>query len=449
MDISSEKIDRTSVAITVNVAKADYAAAVEEKLHELRKTASMKGFRKGKTPLSLIRQLYEESITVDKLEKVIFKALAEWMDEQKLDTICPPLLNEDEVKPLDLTKETHTFKYDVGLSPKLELSLSKKDKIPYFSVKITEEMIDERIVAFRKTCGKYLAAETVEERDIVKGRLVELNKDGTPKTDGIVKEEAALMPAYLAEKERKKFIDAQLNTEVVFNPHKAYGGKAVELSSFMDVKKEEAQHCKSDFSFQITQIIRHVQAEVNQELFDRLFVPGTVTTIGVFREKVRDVLVQELSMESDRQFLHDGCKYILKKTGKLEFPEALLKRHLITTHDPSAKETIEKGFPEYLEELKLTLVREKLLKEHHREVTYNDVRAAARAALRLKYVEFADAPEEQFENAVEEVLKKENTAARLFGELVKLRVITLLKENLTMNIKEVSEKEFRKLQDVY
>jgi trigger factor len=266
--------------------------------------------------------------------------------------------------------------------------------------------------------------------------------------DGILEENAVLMPEYIKDEEEKaKFIGAKVSTAIVFNPYKAYEGNAVELSSFLKIKKDEVANYTGNFSLEIKEITRYKEAEINQELFDKVFEPGTVTTEEAFREKTKEIISQQMTPDSDYRFLIDVRKYLEEKAGELKFPETFLKRWLLTSSTERTPESLEQDFPKIIEDLKFHLIKEQLIKDYEIKVEDIDIREAAKQATRAQFAQYGmnNIPDELIENYSQEMLKKEETFHHLVDKSAETKLSNLLKEKLTLEPKTLTVEEFQKL----
>jgi trigger factor len=443
MNITCNKIDPVNATVTIDVVKEDYINEVEKSMKDLRRSTVIPGFRKGMVPLSRIRLMYGKGVLVEVLNKLVNDKLHVWLREEKLNVLGEPLPNADKQETADFNREDFSFTFDVGLAPQVELNLSKKDKIPYYSVEITDRMIDERIESYRASYGSYDNAEAVEEKDLVKGVLTERDENGNPKADGILNENAVLMPEYIKDKEEKaKFIGAKPDATVVFNPCKAFEGNAAELSSFLNIKKDEAEKYTGNFSLKIKEITRYKEAEINQELFDNVFEPGMVTEEETFREKIKEFIALQLAVESDFKFRSDVYKYLEEKAGDIKLPETFLKRWLQTS-----PEYADADFRTITETLKHQVIKEQLVNDYKIEVTDNDVRETAKQVIRDQFARFGKThvPDRQLESHVREILDKEETVRRLTNASIETKLTALFKEKLTPETRTVTVEEFQNI----
>lgn len=450
MNITLNKIDPVNATITVDVAKEDYANEVEKNIKNLRKNAVIPGFRKGMVPLSRIQQMYGKSVLVEEVNKLVVNKLYAYIKDEKLNVLGEPLPSDEEQKPLDFDKqEDYSFTFDLGLAPHLNIKLSKDDKLPYYSIEVTGDMLDKQIDNFKANYGTYDNVEEIEGKDMAKGVLTELDENGEPEVGSIYIENAILMPYYMKDEEEKaKFMAAKVNTTIVFNPYKAYDGSEAELSSFLKIKKDEVRNYEGrNFSFEITEITRYKEAEVNQKLFDTVYEPGTITTEEAFREKTKEIIAQQLTPESDYKFLIDVRKYLEGKAGELKFPETFLKRWLLMSSNERTPESLEEDFPKIIEDLKFHLIKEQLIKDYEIKAEDVDIREAAKQATRAQFAQYGmtNIPDQLLENYSQEMLKKEETVLNLIDKSVETKLTGLLKEKLTLEYKTVTVEEFQKL----
>ncbi|GHT61252.1 trigger factor [Bacteroidia bacterium] len=449
MNVTLNKVDPVNATVTVDVAKEDYAKEVEKSIKDLRRNAAIPGFRKGMVPLSRIQQLYGKSVLVEEVNKLVVNKLFEYIKEEKLNVLGEPLPSAEEKEPLDFDKqEDYSFTFDLGLSPHIDIKLSKDDQLPYYSVEVTDEMIDRQIDNYKANYGTYDSVEEIEGKDMAKGVLIELGENGELTAESIYIGDAILMPHYMKDEEEKaKFMGAKINTTIVFNPYKAYEGSEAELSSFLKIKKDEISNHTGNFSFEITEITRYKEAEINRELFDKVYEPETVTTEEAFREKTKEIIAQQLTPESDYKFLIDVRKYLETKAGQLKFPEAFLKRWLLTSSSERTPESLEEDFPKIIEDLKFHLIKEQLIKDYEIKVEDIDIREAAKQATRAQFAQYgmSNIPDQLLENYSQEMLKKEETVHNLIDKSVETKLTGLLKEKLTLEPKTVTVEAFQKL----
>ncbi|MDR3339593.1 MAG: trigger factor [Candidatus Symbiothrix sp.] len=448
MNITLNNIDPVNATITLEVAQADYANEVEKSLKDLRKNANIPGFRRGMAPKSVLQQMYGKSALVDAVNKLVTNSLLDYIKEQKLNILGEPLPAEGEQEALNFNKQDdYQFTFDIALAPQMDVKLTKDDKMPYYVVQITDEMIDRQIESYKTNFGAHNLADAVAEKDIVKGFLIELDENGEAKEDGLRNDDAVLMPSFIKDEAVKAtFIGAQQSAVLVFNPFKAYEGNEAEIASFLKIKKDEIERYTGDFSFEIKEISRYTPAELNQELFDKIYDPGTVTSEDAFREKIKENIAAQLNPESDYKFILDARKLLVEKAVDVQLPDAFLKRWILATNSDRTPETVENDYSRIIEDLKFHLIKEQLAKENGIQVDQDDIKEYAKRATRAQFAQYgmSNVPDDLLEKYAQEMLKKEETIHNLIDKLLEDKLIEALKAQVTLELKEVTADEFSK-----
>jgi len=446
MNVTLNKTDSVNATIAIEVVKADYVNEVENSLKDLRKNAVLPGFRKGMAPPSFLRQKYGKSILVEEINKLVSKGLSDYIKDNELNILGEPLPAEGQ-EPVDFDKqEDFTFTFDLGLFPEIDVNLTKDDKMPYYVIQVTDEMIDKQIEYFKNQHGHHEPAEDVEDNDLVKGLLVELDENGNPKENGITVEKASVLPLYMKnEEEKAKLISAKLNSTVIFNPNKAYDGNDTELASFLNIKKEEVKNYSGDFSYQITDISRFIPAELNQELFDGVFGEGTVDSEEAFREKVKEDLAKQFIPDSDYKFILDVRKLLEEKASDMELPDAFLKRWLLASDEKRTTESVEADYPKIIKDLKFYIIKEHLIEENGITIEEGELQEYARQATRAQFAQYGmyEIPDNLLEQYSQKMLEKKETYRSLGDKAFEDKLTAIWKEQVTLIPQVVTTEEFK------
>lgn len=449
MNITLNNIDPVNATIKIDVAKADYTNEVDNALKNIRKTATIDGFRKGMVPKSRVQQMYGKSVLVDEINKLVSNKLYDYIRDNKLNILGEPLPGQGEQKALDFdNQQDYEFVFDIALAPEIDAKLTKSDKLPYYTIQVSDEMIDRQINSFKANYGTYEQVDIIEGKDMGKGLLVELDENGEPKEGGIRQEEAVLMPSYMKDEEEKgKFMGAKVNSVIIFNPNKAYEGNETELSSFLKISKEEVKDYTGNFSFELKEITRYKEAEMGEEFYDKVFEPGTVKTEEEFRGKIKEMIEQQMAPEADYRFILDARKALEEKAADVQFPDAFLKRWLVSSNPERTEESIETDYPKIIADLKFHLIKEQLVKDNGIKVEAADVQEYAKRATRAQFAQYGmtNIPDQLLENYSQEMLKKEETVRNLIDKAVEDKLIEVLKEQATLETKEISVEDFQKL----
>ena len=445
MNITFEAPDKINGLMTLTLESADYQPEVEKTLKDYRKRANIPGFRPGQAPMGMIKRQFGTSVKVDAVNKLLGEKLYEYVRENKIQMLGEPLPSEQQ-EALDFESDQPlTFKFDIAVAPEFEAKLSGKDKVPFYNITVDDKLIDQQVEMYQSRAGQYEKVEQfdAEQRDMLKGDLREVN-------GSIEVADAVLMPQYMKVDDQKKLFDGcKLGDVITWNPRKAYPESDVEVSSLLKIQKEEVKDHEGDFTFQITEISRFVKAEVNQALFDQTFGEGTVKSEKEFRQKIADQISQQFKADSDYKFLLDIREHMEKKVGKLEFPEAILKRVMIQNNKDrkDAQEYVEKNFELSIKELGWHLIKEQLVAAQGIKVEEDDLKQVAKEAARAQFAQYgmSNVPDEYLDNYAQEMLKKRENVDGLVDRAVDVKLTAALKGVVKLDEKDITLEDFQKM----
>jgi len=443
MNISFEAPDKINGLMTITLETADYQPEVDKTLKDYRKRANIPGFRPGQAPMAMIKRQFGPSVKVEAVNKLLGEKLYEYVRENKIQMLGEPLPSEQQ-EQLDFESDQPlTFKFDIAVAPAFEAKLSAKDKVPFYNIKVDDKLIDQQVEMYQSRGGQYEKVEQYddEQRDMLKGDLREI--DGS-----IEVADAVLMPQYIKVDDQKKlFKDCKLGDIITWNPRKAYPESDVEVSSLMKIQKDEVKDHEGDFTFQITEISRFVKAEVNQTLFDQVFGEGNVKDEKEFRQKIADQISQQFKADSDYKFLLDIREHMEKKVGKLEFPEAILKRVMMNNNKDKGADFVEKNFDASIKELGWHLIKEQLVAAQDIKVDDADLKNVAKEAARAQFAQYgmSNIPDEYLENYASEMLKKRENVDGLVDRAVDVKLTAALKSVVKLDEKDITLEDFQKM----
>lgn len=440
MNISLENIDKVNAVITAVVEPADYTEKYNKALKEAKKKINMPGFRPGMVPVGLVKKQFGVSILAEEVNKILQEGLFNYISENKVNMLGEPLPTADNDNVSLVEGESFTFKFELAIAPEFEVALSKDDKINYYNVEVTDEMVENQINMYRQRGGNYEKVDSYEDNDMIKGVITELNVE-----NAVSVENAVLLPKYFKNEDQKKLFEgAKLNDVITFNPSVAYDNNEAEMAALLKVEKEDVANHKGGFNYQITEITRFVLGELNQELFDNVFPGGEVTTEEEFRARIKTLISDQFKKDSDYKFILDVRKYVTEKVGKLEFPEEKLRKIL------AAKAGEEKAAEQYdrsIEELTWHLIKEKLVEIYAVKVDDADVKEMAKEVTRMQFAQYGmlNIPDEYLENATKEMFKKRETVDNLIDRCIEVKLGGAIKEAVTLEESTVSAEDFNKM----
>ena len=450
MNILFENPDKVNGLMTVTVEEADFKDDVEKTLKDYRKKANFPGFRPGMVPMGLIKKQFGASVKMDTLNKFVGEKIYTYIKDNKIQMLGEPLPSEKQ-EPVDIEKDgPYTFMFDIAVAPEFKIELNGDTKLAYYNIKADDKLIDQQVDMFASQLGSYEKADSYdgEQRDMLKGDLRELDADGNTKEGGITVDGAVMMPEYIKVEDQKKLFDnAKPGDIIAFNPRKAYPDNDAEVASLLKIDREAVKSMDSDFSYQVIEISRFKKAEVNQEMFDHVFGKDAVKSEEEFRARIAEGLKPQLQANSDYKFLIDLRKVMMEKVGKLEFPDALLKRIMLANNADKGEKFVEENYDKSIEELTWHLIKEQLVKANNIKVEQEDITNMAKESTRAQFAMYGmlNVPDELLDNYAKEMLKKKESIEGLVNRVVESKLAAAVKPQVTLEHKSISAADFNKM----
>jgi trigger factor len=437
--------------VHITLEKDDYEPRVETVLKDYKKKVNMPGFRPGKVPASLVKKMYGKAVLVDEINKLVSENLSSYITENKLDILGEPLPSEKQ-QTIDFDiDEQFKFSFDLGLTPEVDMKLTKREKLPFYNIEVTDDMLDGQKKNVTSRFGTTEPREEAGEKSMLKGDFVQVDKSGEPLEDGIKAEDAVMSSAIVKDdKEKKKIIGAKVGDEIVFEPKKAFPNDT-EISYLLKISKEEAADVDGKFKFTVKEINEFVDPELNPELFDKIFGPGKVTNEEEFTAQVKEDLENTLKMESEYKFTMDAKEKLMGKVD-IKLPEDFLKRWIKATNQNKEEqdftdEQIDQEMPRFLEDLKWQIIRNQLIQDNDLKIEQQDVIDFAKKSAKLQFMQYGlnNVPDEHLESYAMDMLKNEDQQRSMAEGAINDKVMDFVKEAVKIEEKEVSRDEFNKM----
>ncbi len=437
MNIQKNQIDDLNLQLTLDIAAGDYAEIEKKKLNERLRNTELKGFRRGKAPMSLIKKFYGDQILVESVNAVISDALDGFIKENDLHLLGEPLSSEDQPKNEWESGKDFTFKFDMGLSPKFDFDVTDADSVTYYDITVTEAAKKEMKENMLKQMGSMQEGQAAGEEDYVIADF----ENGAHKVEG-----AYVSLRNVAGDARSKFLGCKAGDSFEVNVTEAFENET-DRASMLKMKKEELAAIDPVFKVTIVNVKTFVPAEANQETFDKLFGEGKVKTDADFTKAVAERLKANYKEEADYRFSKDLRDYLVEKAA-VTLPEDFLKRWLVEANEGKfTKEEIEKDFDAFKQDFKWDLVRSYLLQKFGLTVEEKDVEEAAEAFAAYQYAMYGmgNVPQELIKNAAKNILSDQKQVRRMIENVEDRKVIEAVKEKVTLAHKKISVAKFREL----
>lgn len=442
MEVITENKASHEALMTVKISPEDYREKVNKILKDYRRKAQIPGFRKGHVPASLIRKQYGKSVLIEEINHILQHAIFDHIQKEEIDILGNPI----PVEQTDIdweNQEEFAFDYRLGLAPDFELKLSKKIKVPYFKIVADLKMIDRYVDDYARRFGKMSSPEAVGQYAMIRGEVQEADKKGLPVENG-VQTTVTINFESLNDKAAKELTGKKAGDQVLLNFAKAFE-KDLKVANLLGLSEEEWKACSDHFQFTISEINKIEPAELNQEFFDKVLGEGAASSEEQFRQKLAEDIQKMFVPQSDSKFYQDVREKLLGKT-KFDLPEDFLKTWLQNAgEEPLSPEEAEEKFPEMKEDMRWQLIESKLIKTHNIEVNNEELLDYTRNMVRQQMAQYGQMPEQaDLDGIAQSVLQNKDEERRITDQLYHQKLISLFKEELKLDGKEVNYEQFAK-----
>ncbi len=436
MNITRENIDALNAVVKVDIAKEDYSDKVEKILLDYRKTANIPGFRKGHVPMTMVKKQYGKAVLVDEVNKLLQGALNKYMTEEKLDVLGSPLPKSQD--DLDWDADTFSFEFELGLAPKFEVDLKGNDPITQYTIVADDKMIDGQVEHIQKQYGKMISEDAVTEDSEITGVFVneekEINNKATFTLDKIESKTA-----------EKSLIGAKAG-DVVSLKTKDLFKDDHDLMSFLKVAHDDAHELDVEVSFTIEEVNKRELAELDQELFDKLFGKDVVSSVTDLKTKIKEDSEKQFAQQGDQKFLNDVTEYLVEHT-KFDLPATFLQKWMQTAgEDELDADQAKEEYENSEKSMRYQLIEGKLIEKYKLQVVFDDLKAFAKDMIKVQMAQFGqmDPQDKELEDIAARILSNRDEVKRLSEQLMSQKLLELYKTETNLKVKEISYDDFVK-----
>ena len=409
MKITQSKVKNMMSSIIVEVEESDYIEKVDAALKKYRKDAVIPGFRKGKTPMSIISKQYKVSIVVDEVNKMIQDQLYKHITDKKVRVLGSPMpMSSEEIDWVNSVD--FKFEYEIGLAPEFDVKLSGKDSLDYYNIKAEEKLVDNYCTDIAKRYGKMSNPEVSEKGDMVFCAINQLDVNGVLMKNGISNDATVSIDVIEDKKNQKKFLGLKKDDNLTLNVVSTFTNQT-DLAAMLNISADELKGLVSeDFQFTVKQVNRLAPSELNEELFAKVYKEESIKDVKIFKAKIKEEAENSFIVESDRMLKNDVVTFFVNKT-KLKLPDEFLKRWLVKTSEkPLTMEQVEQEYDMYSKSLKWQLIENKILEEHEIKINNEDLLEHTKkmVAFQMKQYGQASTDEKQLLDISENILKNDD-----------------------------------------
>jgi len=392
-------------------------------------------------PVGLIKKQHGKSILVDEINKILNEALYNYINENKIEILGNPMPKED--SNIDFDNQTEwTFNYELGLSPQFDVKLDNSQSFVYNTVKIDDELVEKYLKDVKRNYGKPSNPEVAEGKDVLYIDIVELDADNNVVAGGVFKSTSIGIDRLKNEAAKAKLTGAKKEDKIIINANELYDS-AVDKSISLGIDKEVAEKFDANLQLTVRNIARMEDAELNQELFDKLYGAGNIKSLEEFKEKIKSELALMFAQDTDRKFVETVEQTLVEKLN-IALPDDFLKRWLMAVNEkPLTKEQLEAEYPAYAKSMQWKLIENKIIKNNNIAVTIDEAKEEAASYVRSQFARYGQVPEDkEVSKIVDGILGKQEEAQKIFEGLYSKKVLDVLKNTCKLDTKEVSYNEF-------
>jgi trigger factor len=439
MNITKENVDALNAVVKVDIVAEDYQAKVAEILQDYRKKSDIPGFRKGHVPMGMVKKQYGKSVMIDEVNKLLQESLNKFLTEEKLDILGNPLPRVQDDFSWDT--ETFSFEFELGLAPEFTVDLSAKKKITQYNIVADNALIDKEVENLQSRYGKMNAVDIATKTSNITGAFVneekEINKKSTISVTDI-KGKANL----------KKLVGTKVGDIIELDTKELFSDDH-KLEGALGLSHDDIHGLDIIVSLTIEEITETELAKLDKELFDTLFVDGSVSTVAGLKDKIKEDAEKQFQTQGDQQLLNTVTEYLVENT-KFDLPKEFLQKWLQTAGEKELSS--EQATQEYTKSekgLRYQLIEGKVMKDNGIKLEYAELVTYAKGFIRTQMAQFGNMnPEEkELDDIAGRILANQEEAKRLQEQLVSHKLLTFYKENITFKTKEISYENF--IKEVY
>ena len=439
MNITRENIDALNAVVKVDIAREDYSNKVEEILNNYRKTANIPGFRKGHVPYQMVKKQYGKAVLVDEVNKLLQDALNKYLNEEKLDVLGQPLPKPQD--NLDWDSDLLSFEFELGLAPEFTVDLKSKKAITNYTIVADDKMIDEQVKRIQQQYGKLVSQDVIEKDSEIRGTFK--NDD-----QGIENTVAITLDKFKGKATEKKFIGAKVGDVIELKTKGLYDDDH-ELMHALKLSHDVVHGLDIPVTFTVVEINKRELADLDQDLFDKLFGKDAVKSVTELKAKIKEDADKQFTQQADQKLLNDVTEYLIENT-KFELPAEFLQKWMQTAgEEPMDADQAKEEYEKSEKSLRYQLIEGKLIEDNKIQVTIEDIKGFTKDRIKEQMAQFGqmNPTEEELENIAARVLSNQEEARRVSEQLMSQKLLNLFKEKANLKAKEVTYDDF--IKEVY
>ena len=435
MKITLNKKNKLSGIISIEIDKNDYEQKVNDVLKKYSKTAKIPGFRKGFVPIGLVKKQYGNAVKVDEINKLLDSSLKKYIQDEKLDILGGPIPHMD--NDINWDSEIINFDFEIGYTPEFKINLKPKKPILKYEVKADKKMVDGQIKNIQSQYGKLISKPKVENNSEITANFNcatdEINNSSMFKTE-------SLKPSFL-----KRIIGLKVGNELTEIGSKIFK-ENYELSRNLKIDLEKAKNFKSEVSIKIEEINEREMADLDQDLFDKVFGKNSVKSVTEMKNKLSEDFVKQFQNQVDQKLMNDTIEYLIEST-KINLPsEFLIKWMKLSSENKISIDEAKSEYEKSEKGMKYQLIESKIIIDNDLQVNFEDLKSFTTDLIKNQMLQYGQAipDEKEVDGIVARVMSNKDEIKRLTEQLTSTRILNFFKDNFNYKTKKVSYDEYIK-----
>jgi trigger factor len=447
--VARENVGLLNDKLTVKISKEDYLPSFEKKLKEYSKTANIPGFRKGMVPAGMIKKMYGAGIFSDEILRGVEKEIYNYLNTEKPEIFGQPLPLQTDMSAMDFNNPAdYEFAFEIGLKPPFEIADTAKAKLTRNTVKVTDAMLEEEISRMQIKAGKMTEPETIDnEENVLNVLFTESDNDGNVVEGGITKENSVLLK-YFTAKLQKDLMGKKAGDNFVFQLDKTFEGDKLEMMlQDLGFEKDDKEAAKKFFKLEIVKLGLVEKRELNEEFFNEVFPGKDIKTEEELHSNLKVEMQQYWDAQSRNQLQDQLYHYLIDET-KMEFPAAFLKRWLQTGGEkPKTAEESEAEYPTFSNQLKWTLISDKIITDNKLEVSNEELREYMKIEV-MRYFGQMNMGEDMswLDSYMDRMMKDEKQLDATYRRLITEKLFAFVESNVKAKENEVTAESLTAMQ---
>ena len=439
MDITRENTDALNAVVKVDIIADDYQPKVDKILVDYRKKADIPGFRKGHVPMGMIKKQYGKSVMIDEVNKLLQDSLNKYLTEEKIEILGNPIPKSQENFTWDT--KNFSFEFELGLVPQFEVNLTSKKKITQYVINADDSLINKEVENLQSRYGKMSAVDIINENTNVTGTFVNEEKE-------IENKSTINLSDIKGKTNLKKFVGSKVGDVIELKTKSLFSDDS-KLMGALGLSNEEIEGLNIKVLFTIEETTEIELADLDQELFDKLFTDGSVKSVTELRNKIKEDAEKQFLQQADQQLLNSVTEFLIDNTS-FDLPSEFLQKWLATAGEKQL--TPEEAAEEYNKSekgLRYQLIQEKILKENDIKLDYEELKEYDKGFIRTQMAQFGNMnPEDaELDDIANRILGNQEEAKKLQDQLMSQKLMTFYKEKMTFKTKKVTYEGF--IKEVY